>query len=128
MNVFINNKSQTDQYCFVVDRERYYTFNGKYALYDIHMAGEKSEYAQRLGNIVEFKRVIGIYSGVCPACGHELVDVPVVRQSKVSICYCPTCSRSLIPSRFTPIVDILEKHSTQSVFDYDELDLDETDD
>jgi hypothetical protein len=124
-NIFINDITKADQFCFVIDDSRYYKFNGSYALYDFGMLREKEEYAQRCGNAVEGKQVYGLYTDHCPECNRRLVNVPVIKRGANFACYCEHCNVKISPEGIMPIVSVLSVHVNRSeCIDYEELALD----
>lgn len=112
-NLFVNNSKTTEQFCFIIDGQRYYRFNGKFALYDQGMVKEKEEYALRFGNSVETKQVYGIFEGRCPDCGHSLVNVPVIKTKKF-VCICENCGSNFLPNTMQSIVSVLDIHVNRS--------------
>lgn len=125
-NLFINNSKTTEQYCFVIDGSRYYRFNGKYALYEQGVLPEKREYAQRLGNSVEAKQVYAIFQGICPLCGHQHENTPVIKLGTKLNVYCELCSLPFEPIKTQSIVSVLDVHTNlRECVDYEEIDIEE---
>jgi transcription elongation factor Elf1 len=123
-NLFINSSKTTEQYCFIIDNARYYRFNGKYALYEQGVLPEKKEYAQRLGNSIETKQVYAIFQGLCPICGHQHENTPVVKPTNKLIVYCESCSCTFEPTKTQSIVSVLDIHTNQrECIDYEEIDI-----
>lgn len=113
-NLFVNNGKTTEQYCFVVDNQRYYRFNGKFALYEYGMLSEKKEYAERQGNTAEPKQVYGIFEGRCPDCGHMIENAPAIKNKKSLNVICENCTTIFIPSTVQSIVSVLDIHVNRS--------------
>lgn len=127
-NVFINDASKTDQHVFVIDNRKYYKFNGSYALYELSMINEKREYALRFGNEVEVYQVHGLFTGYCPKCSSEMVNVPVIKYSRFMKCFCPECEENIEPlsNGIISIVNALDIHQNRpDVFEYEEISLPE---
>ncbi len=127
-NIFIHDVNRTDQFCFVIDNQQYYKFNGRYGIYEASMREEKKEYALRFGSSVEFKQVYGLFSGNCPNCGHHLVNVPVIKPTNSFACFCEHCGDKITPKEemIVSILNVLNIHTNRSdVFEYEELDLSE---
>ena len=125
-NIFINNNKTTEQYCFVLDGNRYYRFNGKFALYEQGMIAEKKEYALRIGNTVESKQVYGIFSGVCPNCGKIHENTPVVKYGNTLTVICEGCAQRFKINECISILNVLDFHiNRKECVNYELIDIDE---
>ncbi|MHB8871607.1 MAG: hypothetical protein ACYC5G_04090 [Candidatus Doudnabacteria bacterium] len=127
-NIFINDCSKTDQHVFVIDNQKYYKFNGNYAMYELGMINEKREYALRFGDSVEIHQVHGLFTGNCPECGAEMVNVPVIKTQRFMKCFCPECEANTQPldGSIVPLLNVLDIHSNRpDIFEYEEIALPE---
>ena len=124
MKLFINDKLKQEHFCLLVDKQRYYTFNGKYALYDLQAIQEKKEYAYRIGNLVEVKQVAGTFTGLCPHCKASVENAPVVKGNSANVCYCHNCQREIMPMSYRPFSDILSTMENGEIL-YEDIDLSE---
>ena len=123
-NLFVNNNKTSEQYCFVVDNQRYYRFHVKFALYDQVLINEKREYALRTGNTVEAKQVYGLFSGVCPHCGKQHENIPVVKYGNTLTCFCENCTEEFQAKESTSILTVLDYHVNRNeCINYEETDV-----
>jgi len=107
MKVFINDKGKEEQFCLLVDRQRFYKFCGKFALYTSGVVPEKIEYAQRLGRIVEIRQVYGFFTGECPVCGHMQEGNPILKKNNMYNTYCEDCEHEIKPSTMVALTDYI---------------------
>lgn len=125
-NIFINNNKTSEQFCFILDGNRYYRFNGKYGLYDQGLINEKREYALRVSNSAEAKQVYGIFSGLCPHCGKQHENTPVVKFGQNLTVICEGCNDRFIAKESTSILTVLDYHVNRNeCVNYEAIDIDE---